>query len=135
VANAWCASKGFGKALSFAQWPDAGRTQATKLIGSGEVCNQNMCDAFRFIVCATVGSRTFQNPRLGAQRLDWCYKWGDGCGAPAANAWCHTKGFNGGASSFAMAADIGATEPTRLITGAVCSEPFCDGFSSITCEP
>jgi hypothetical protein len=136
AASAWCKSKGFGKAQRFSQLPDVGGSQPTRLIGSGAVCDQNICDAFRYIVCATVGSQTFSNPKQGSYRLDWCHSWGNGCGAQAANAWCKSKGFNGGASSFTIAADIGATQPTRLMsTGAVCDQKMCDGFSSITCEP
>ncbi|MFN4144143.1 hypothetical protein [Aestuariivirga sp.] len=135
AATAWCKNKGFAKALTFSKWPDVGDTQPTRLIGSGAVCDQKMCDAFRFIVCATSGSQTFSDPKQGSYRLDWCYSWGNGCGAQAANAWCKSKGFAGGASSFTIAADIGDSQPTRLIsTGAVCDQKMCDGFSSITCE-
>lgn len=134
AATAWCKSKGYGKALTFFKWNDAGTP--TRLIGSGAVCDQAYCDAFRSIVCATVGSQTFSEPKQDSQRLDWCYSWGAGCGGQAASSWCKSKGFNGGASSFTMAPDIGATQPTRLLsTGAVCDQGYCDGFSSITCDP
>lgn len=67
----------------------------------------------------------------GDRRLDWCQNWATDCGAPAANQFCKSKGFDV-ASSFAMAADIGNT---RLIgTGAVCDQAFCDGFTSIVCK-
>jgi hypothetical protein len=77
-------------------------------------------------------TETFVKPKQGANRLDWCLNWGQGCGAEAANA----KGYAGGSSSFSIAADIGAATPTRLIaTGAVCDQGYCDGFAKITCEP
>jgi hypothetical protein len=51
----------------------------------------------------------------------------------AANTFCASKGY-AAATGFAMAADIGANQPTRLIgTGAVCDQQFCDGFKFITC--
>jgi hypothetical protein len=136
AANAWCKSKGFEKAQRFSQWADVGGSQPTRLIGTGALCDQKICDAFRYIICVSAGSRVFLEPKQGSYRLDWCHSWGNGCGAQAANAWCKAKGFNGGASSFKIAADIGATQPTKLIsTGAVCDQKMCDGFSSITCEP
>jgi hypothetical protein len=82
---------------------------------------------------ASAGSQTFSEPMQGSNRLDWCLNWGTGCGAEAANAWCVANGFES-ASDFGIANDIGAQSPTRLITtGAVCDQPFCDGFSHITC--
>jgi hypothetical protein len=108
---------------------------AARLISSGAVCDQGYCDGFQQITCETAGSTTFVKPKQGANRLDWCLSWGQGCGAEAANAWYNAKGFAGGASSFSIAADIGGTTPTRLLsTGAVCDQDFCDGFAKITCE-
>jgi hypothetical protein len=135
AANAWCQSKGFDKAASFSKAHDIGASQPTRLITSGAVCDQAYCDGFQQITCETAGSTTFVKPKQGANRLDWCLNWGQGCGAEAANAWCNAKGFAGGASSFSIAADIGAATPTRLIsTGAVCDQGYCDGFAKITCE-
>jgi len=136
AANAWCQSKGFDKAISFTEATDIGLQHPTRLIGSGAVCDQGFCDGFGQITCASAGSTTFSNPKQGGNRLDWCLNWSVGCGADAANAWCKAKGFAGGASSFTMAENIGASSPTRLFaTGAVCDQDFCDGFSKITCEP
>lgn len=84
---------------------------------------------------ASAENKTFNNPMQGSNRLDWCFNWGTGCGAQAANAWCKANGWANGAVSFTQAPDIGASQPTRLIgTGAVCDQPFCDGFASITCS-
>jgi hypothetical protein len=78
-------------------------------------------------------TETFSQPKQGGNRLDWCLDWSSGCGAPAANAWCKAKGFDK-ATSFTQAPDIGASQPTRLISsGAVCDQGFCDGFQQITC--
>lgn len=78
-------------------------------------------------------NQTFGNPKVGGQRLDLCLNWGSGCGKPAADAWCVSKGYTTSAGHV-VAHDIGAYSPTRLITtGAVCDQPFCDGFSQVTC--
>ena len=78
-------------------------------------------------------SQSFANPKVGAQRLDLCLNWGTGCGKPAADAWCVSKGFTNSAGH-AVANNIGASTPTRLITtGAVCDQNYCDGFAQITC--
>ena len=82
---------------------------------------------------AEAAPKTFVNPKIGSNRLDFCLNWGSGCGEPAATAWCQSKGFDKSIDS-EMAADIGDASPTRLIaTGAVCDQPYCDGFTFITC--
>ena len=82
---------------------------------------------------ASALEQSFNNPMQGPNRLDWCLNWGVGCGADAAHAWCVANGFTS-ATNFAIANDIGASSPTRLITtGAVCDQGFCDGFAQITC--
>ena len=86
-----------------------------------------------FAGAAQAESQAFANPKVGGQRLDLCLNWGTGCGKPAADAWCVSKGFTT-SSSHVVANDIGAVSPTRLITtGAVCDQEFCDGFAEVTC--
>ncbi|WP_421695969.1 hypothetical protein [Aestuariivirga sp.] len=83
---------------------------------------------------AFADTQTFFKPKQSGNRLDWCLDWSTGCGAPAANAWCKSKGFDK-AASFEEDPDIGASHPTRLISsGAVCDQGFCDGFAQITCD-
>lgn len=136
AATAWCHQKGFDTAISFTQATDIGVQHPTRLIGTGAVCDQGYCDGFAQITCASAGGTTFINPKQGGNRLDWCLNWSTGCGADAANAWCHAKGFSGGASDFSIAENIGASSPTRLFaTGAVCDQGYCDGFAKITCAP
>ncbi|MGB8818695.1 MAG: hypothetical protein WCC66_12320 [Rhizobiaceae bacterium] len=95
--------------------------------------------AFIFSAIAFAGSaqaetQSFSNPKVGAQRLDLCLNWGAGCGKPAADAWCASKGFDD-SIGHNVANDIGAVSPTRLITtGAVCDQGYCDGFSQVTCH-
>lgn len=88
------------------------------------------CFSSRLVEAET---KTFDNPTIGGDRLDWCLNWGEGCGAPAATTWCKTVGFDEAVDS-KQAPDIGASTPTRLIaTGEVCDQSYCDGFTSITC--
>lgn len=82
---------------------------------------------------ASAEQATYNNPKVGAQPLDLCLGWGVDCGKPAADAWCASKGYVE-TTSHTVAADVGATTPTRLIsTGAVCDQGFCDAISSVTC--
>lgn len=75
----------------------------------------------------------YNEPTIGGWRLDWCRLWADQCGAPAANAYCQTKGY-AKTVGFALAKDIGTFAPTKVIgTGQTCSGPNCDGFAWITC--
>lgn len=77
--------------------------------------------------------KTFVQPKIGPNRLDWCLNWGSSCGEPAATAWCQTKGYAKSIDS-EEDMDIGASSPTRLLaSGAVCDQPYCDGFTFITC--
>ncbi|HEX7108117.1 MAG TPA: hypothetical protein VF224_02660 [Aestuariivirga sp.] len=86
-----------------------------------------------FASAAQAETQAFANPKVSGQRLDLCLEWGTGCGKPSADAWCVSKGFTT-SSSHVVAHDIGAVTPTRLMsTGAVCDQPFCDGFSQVTC--
>lgn len=83
---------------------------------------------------AMADSKTFGNPKVGGNRLDWCYGWATGCGAPAADAFCKKQGYTN-ATAFDQDADIGDASPTRVIsTGQICDAPDCDGFAFIKCE-
>lgn len=86
-----------------------------------------------FASAAHAETQAFANPKVSGQRLDLCLEWGTGCGKPSADAWCVSKGFTN-SSSHVVAHNIGVVTPTRLMsTGAVCDQPFCDGFSQVTC--
>ncbi len=78
-------------------------------------------------------TKTFNDPKIGPDRLDWCMNWGAGCGEAAATAWCKANEYDRSVD-VKQAVDIGATTPTKLIaTGEVCDQAYCDGFASITC--
>jgi hypothetical protein len=78
--------------------------------------------------------KKFVAPVYMGLRLDWCRKWAQGCGQPAAKAFCLKKGYPF-VKNFSMAENIGEFTNTRIISsGQVCSGPDCDGFTSITCS-
>jgi len=82
---------------------------------------------------AEAETKTFDNPMIGTNRLDWCVDWGKGCGQDAATAWCKSNAYDHSVE-VKQAPDIGASSPTQLIaTGEVCDQSYCDGFTSITC--
>ena len=108
--------------------------------------NKTMRNLIRVIVAATVlftaigqaqageTLATFSKPKFGGDRLDWCLTWAQGCGKPAADAYCVSKGYQK-SKIFVKANNIGNFTRTRLIsTGAVCDQGFCDGFKKITCS-
>jgi hypothetical protein len=103
----------------------------TKLIGSGEVCNQPGCGSFEYIQCVDT-RRTTPEPMFKGYRLDFCRFWGSSCGQPAADAYCrNTHGSDWYGLSWTQEPDVG---PTRVIANSlVCDAPGCDGFAEITC--
>ena len=139
AADAWCVSKGFESSTNHAIASDIGASTPTRLLSTGALCDQGFCDGFSEITCfktpvAVPTSQIYLKPKFNGKRLDLCVDWGVGCGAPAADRFCESKGWvkSGG---HVVANNIGAFAPTRLIgTGAVCDQEFCDGFKSIKCE-
>ncbi len=76
----------------------------------------------------------FTNPMYQGYRLDWCRKWANECGEPAASAWCRYKKFDH-TNSWKKAPDIGNTSHTKVFQGGrICDKPFCTGFSEIVCD-
>ncbi len=135
AADAWCQSKGFQTSTGHIVDHNIGASTRTRLITTGAVCDQGFCDGFKKVSCfKPTPVKFYYKPKVGADRLDWCLNWGSGCGKPAADKFCTTKGF-AQAKNYAIDPDIGSMSRTRLITtGAVCDQGFCDGFKGITCE-
>jgi hypothetical protein len=83
---------------------------------------------------APVRSNVFENPTINGIRVDRCMKWGPvGCGNPAANYWCRSKGFQRAASW--SGTEIRPTifqDPQSSVK--VCDYFFCGGFTRIVCE-
>jgi hypothetical protein len=139
AADKFCQKNGYDAASAFPKWEDAG--QATRLIGSNQVCDEAMCDSFTSIQCTKTvadggGSGggdevTFLKPKYKGKRLDWCKSWATDCGEPAADAFCEYKGYDG-STSFEEAVDIGNTKV--ISSGQVCTDQACDGFKKISCQ-
>jgi hypothetical protein len=79
-------------------------------------------------------SNVFENPTINGIRVDRCMKWGPvGCGEPAANYWCRSKGFQRAASW--SGTEIRPTifqDPQSSVK--VCDYFFCGGFTRVVCE-
>ncbi|MGB8818696.1 MAG: hypothetical protein WCC66_12325 [Rhizobiaceae bacterium] len=138
AADAWCAAKGYDYSVGHVVANDIGASTPTRLIGNGAVCDQDFCDGFKQITChkdapSLPAMKIFVKPKHMGMRLDLCVNWSEGCGKPAADAFCQAKGWDH-ALTYSIANNIGAISPTRLIgTGAVCDQAYCDGFKQITC--
>lgn len=79
------------------------------------------------------GSQVFNQPIFNNYRVDWCLHWGANCGGPAATEFCKRMGY-AYATAWTPAQNIGGFSPTLVLgDGAVCNQPGCDGFNSITC--
>lgn len=82
---------------------------------------------------ATAGGQTYYQPTINNYRVDWCMNWGANCGGPAASAFCQRMGYSH-ATAWTQAPNIGGYSPTLVLgDGAVCNQPGCSGFDSITC--
>ncbi len=78
-------------------------------------------------------TKTYPDPKIQGVRLDWCYKWGAECGAPAAKAFCVSKNLPL-VKGFAKAENIGVYTKTKVFSsGQICAAPECDGFTYIKC--
>jgi len=84
---------------------------------------------------APTGAQTFEFPVYDIYRLNYCLRWGADCGAPAAAAWCKSKGFKR-AAGFKIDQNVGALFPTFVMADKrVCAKFVCDAFREITCAP
>ena len=69
---------------------------------------------------------------LNGKQVDWCLKFGSLCGKPAADAFCHKKGYE---TAVAYSKDNSPALPTLVIgDGSQCNaEGQCSGLISVTC--
>jgi hypothetical protein len=77
----------------------------------------------------------YRDPKITADNgetaaLDWCRAYGVDCGKPAADAFCRAQG-HARADHIQPRPDIGRS--VIITTGAICSDPTCDGFRLIEC--
>ncbi len=135
AADAWCVNNGFVESVAHVVVENIGLSTPTRLISTGAVCDQEMCDAIAQVTCARPDpqEQVYETPKFMGNRLDFCAEWGNACGEPAATLFCQSEGW-GFAKEFTPAEDVGASSPTRVITtAAVCDQGNCDSFESITC--
>ena len=79
-------------------------------------------------------SKIFENPMIAGIRVDGCMKWGPvDCGAPAANHWCRSQGFER-----AVEWNTERVHPTIFqdpqSSVKVCDYFFCGAFTHIACQ-
>ena len=76
---------------------------------------------------------TYNQPRYGGDRLDWCLTWGVGCGREAAVAFCNRNQYED--VVVFRAEVVGKSARTRLLgSSEVCDgQDFCTAFAYITC--
>lgn len=73
----------------------------------------------------------YNNPKVKGYALDYCQRWGQNCGRPAADAYCRSKGYRG-ALRYRVKQNA---PPTRVISsGQVCKAPGCDRIDWVACD-
>ena len=76
------------------------------------------------------GPKTFQDPRIGGAHVNWCMTAQlGGCGQPAANAWCESKGFSHATSFHWVVQSPAITQGDHERC-----DGFCGAFTYVTCE-
>ena len=112
-----------------------GRSARTRLIGTGQTCDGDVCTAFSQITCSgrIPQSRVFANPVNKGYRLDVCREWGANCGKPAADAFCVAEGF-GGSLQNTPDAEPGYASTRVISSGQICEGKICTGFQQIICQ-
>jgi hypothetical protein len=159
AATAWCKSNAYDHSVNVQQAPDIGASAPTKLIATGEVCDQSYCDGFASITCVTAelpvvaapttpeppaadaaapaptpqvtetASEMFKNPAQDGVRLNWCFDGDGGCGKKTAEAWCVQQGFST-AKDFKYVSGI---KPTIQIGTGKTNKKAGKAFSRVTC--
>jgi choice-of-anchor C domain-containing protein len=70
AADAFCRLKGYEKAINWEEAFDIGASSPTKVISSGQICNQGFCDGFKFIEC----EKSIKQPVDVSNKYLGCYK-------------------------------------------------------------
>ena len=127
AATAFCQSRGHIEALAFEL---AKKNQKTRVIGTGQVCDEEKCDRISKVVCKS-NKVTIKDPEVDRYHLDHCREWGVNCGLPAATAFCLSRGYSK-ALDFEV---VEKNQKTRVINGGqVCDEEKCNRISKVICE-
>jgi len=152
AADKFCQSKGYVQSNDFVEAVDIGAATPTIVQGTGQVCNAPTCDGFTYVTCEKPDSppppppppggggsgaseKTYNKPKIGGYRVNYCETKGIGCGQDAADAFCDAKGFDDAADYVQSAPVPPGAKPSRFIgNGKICKGPGCYAFNSITCE-
>jgi hypothetical protein len=153
AADRFCQTKGFTQSNNFEEAVDIGASTPTVVIGTGQQCAAPTCDGFTFVTCekpdapppppapppggggSGASEKTYNKPKLGGYRVNYCETKGIGCGQDAADAFCDAKGYDD-AADFEQSSPVppGAKPPRFIGNGKICKGPGCYAFNSITCE-
>ncbi len=155
AADKFCQTKGFTQSNNFEEAIDIGAATPTVVIGTGQQCAAPTCDGFTFVTCEKPDApppgpppapppggggsggieKTYNKPKLGGYRVNYCETKGIGCGQDAADAFCDAKGYDD-ASDFEQSSPVPpGVKPSRFIgNGKICKGSGCYAFNSITCE-
>jgi hypothetical protein len=80
---------------------------------------------------ASAAEARYNNPKVKGYALDYCRRWGQDCGKPAADAYCRSKGYRR-ALRYRVKQNA---PPTRVFSsGKVCNAPGCDRIDWVACE-
>lgn len=138
VANRYCEAMGYEKSVDQVIDYNIGTTRAFE---TGTNCKGWQCNGFKMIRCVATfkhkpasvyyyRQQKFVYPQYNHARVDWCYKNGKQCGAPAAYSFCRRMGFS---RAEAYSKQEGVSQTRALSNQRVCVGKLCNGFSSITC--
>ncbi len=58
AADEFCKKQGYTEAVRWEMAPDIGNITPTKVIGTGQICDQGFCDGFKYIECSGKQSNT-----------------------------------------------------------------------------
>ena len=71
-------------------------------------------------------------PQVDGVMLDWCRRFAEKCGQPAADAFCRANGYR---RSVRFVQWIDPGKPTKIISdGQICDSEGCDSFRWIECK-
>jgi hypothetical protein len=147
AADNFCKRNIYTGARDFEQDPNIGASQPTMVSGTNQVCNQDYCNGFKYIICygPIPSDRVFANPTISGKtdgvlheyRLDECYNWDTGCGKRAADAYCYEETAYTNAFYWALDAEPSDAETLTIGTYEVCDPTSgwkCYGFQMIVCK-
>jgi hypothetical protein len=145
AAKRYCKSKGYDDATDFAISKDIGDEFPTKVLSSGQICDDETCDGFKFITCERSDEEdedntpvfidtAFNKPSVDGVRIHFCYVPGKGCGQKAADFYCKGVGYEKALSYQQSTVLIALKTPRYLGTGQLCEGLDCVGFKTIQCR-